>query len=155
MIYQMLILQVNTPNYYRWIAQKQSSTGNLHETSRMETKMKHGLLSKASDHPQSWITSKTSQYPYPNLKLENCWPLKLLTSSFSRFHYNPFSIQPKIHNILLAQLLRLTWRERIVRTNRTAPTTKYFSLRRVSSKILSITSFKRKLHLQTEKWDPC
>ena len=49
---------------------------------------------------------------------------------------------------------KLTWRERIVRTNRTAPTTRYFSLLRVSNKILSITLLRRKLHLQTVNRDP-
>lgn len=45
----------------------------------------------------------------------------------------------------------LTWRERIVRTNRTAATTRYFSLLCVNNKTLSITLFRRKLHLQKEK----
>jgi len=45
----------------------------------------------------------------------------------------------------------LTLRERIVRTNRTAATTRYLSLLRVNSKTLSITLLRRKLHLQTEE----
>jgi hypothetical protein len=53
--------------------------------------------------------------------------------------------------IISTQTYELTWRERMVRTNRIAPTTRYFSLLRVSNKILSITLFRRKLHLQRAK----
>lgn len=48
----------------------------------------------------------------------------------------------------------LTWRERIVRTNLTAATTRYFSLLCVSNKTLSTTLLRRKLHLQNEKENP-
>lgn len=44
-----------------------------------------------------------------------------------------------------------TWRERIVRKNRTAATTRYFSLLCISNKTLSATLLRRKLHLQPEK----
>lgn len=47
--------------------------------------------------------------------------------------------------------VKLTWRERIVRMNRTAPTTKYLSALRINSNIFSITLLRRKLHLKTAK----
>jgi hypothetical protein len=53
--------------------------------------------------------------------------------------------------IVSTQTYELTWRERMVRTNRIAPTTRYFSPLLVSNKILSITLFRRKLHLQRVK----
>lgn len=53
--------------------------------------------------------------------------------------------------IISTQTYELTWRERMVRTNRIAPTTRYFSLLCVSNKILSITLLSRKLHLQGAK----
>lgn len=68
-----------------------------------------------------------------------------------------------IHKILWLAILRsifhqhylfhnykftLTWRERTVRINRTAATTKYFSLRCVNRTTLSITLFRRKLDLR-------
>lgn len=46
---------------------------------------------------------------------------------------------------------KLTWRDRIVRTNRTAATTRYFSLLCVTNKTLSMTLLRRKLHLQMTK----
>lgn len=45
-------------------------------------------------------------------------------------------------------MLKLTLRERTVRTNRTAQTTKYLSALRVSSKIFSIALLTRKLPLK-------
>jgi hypothetical protein len=45
----------------------------------------------------------------------------------------------------------LTWQERIVRTKRTAATTRYFSFLRVNVKTFSITLSRRKLHLKTEE----
>jgi len=81
------------------------------------------------------------------------WTLKLQThGGMSRLDWYIYRVgEGGLHSESCQRQNRMfkhTWRDRIVRTNRTAPTTRYFSLLRVSNKILSITLLGRKLHLQ-------